>query len=81
LLELMAHHIEEIRDLWREGDRHALIETGDLAVLCFELLLEYRVSPDRIMRECFGRYEKKLSVLLAEAERERNRRGKQPNKR
>ncbi len=73
LLELMAHHAEEIRELWQAGDRHALIEAGDLAVLCFELLLEYRSSPDRVMLTCFGRYEKKLGALLADIKSERSR--------
>lgn len=80
LLELMAHHVDEIRELRQEGDRHALIETGDLAVLCFELLLEYRISPDRVMLKCFGRYERKLGALLAEIKSARNRREKRHNK-
>ncbi|HQO58910.1 MAG TPA: hypothetical protein PLT76_09360 [Candidatus Omnitrophota bacterium] len=68
LLDLMAHHAGEIQDLWEEGNRHFLVETGDLIVLCLELLLEYEMSMDDILRTCFDRYEKKLTQLLADAE-------------
>jgi len=62
----MRHHIGEIEELALRQDRHFLVETGDLAVLCLELLLEHGVSPDKIMGRCFGRYERKLNGLLLE---------------
>jgi hypothetical protein len=82
LLELMAHHVAEIEELLRLKDKHFLVETGDLAVLCLELLLEYRASPDKILNECFGRYERKLNSLLAEIKEERKFKStRQTNKR
>jgi hypothetical protein len=64
LLELMRHHIEEIEELARGGDEHYLIETGDLLVLCCELLLEAGASVNGVTTVCFGRYEKKLQELI-----------------
>lgn len=71
LIELMRHHIEEIEGLVRQGNPHFLVETGDLAVLCLEVLLEHRTSPDAIMEKCFGRYERKLNSLMAQLGDER----------
>ena len=67
LLELMRHHIEEIEELARGGNEHYLIETGDLLVLCCELLLEGGVSVGGVTEVCLGRYEKKLQELIKEA--------------
>lgn len=64
LLELMRHHIDEIEELFERSDKHFLVETGDLAVLCFELLLENGVAIDEILLRCFDRYDNKLSDLL-----------------
>ena len=71
LLELMRHHVVEIEELAQRRDPHFLVETGDLAVLCLELLLEHRAAPDEILEQCFGRYERKLEALLTEIESER----------
>ncbi len=68
LLDLMASHAAEIEALWAAGNRHFLVETGDLIILCLELLLEHEASMDDILRTCFDRYEKKLTQLLADAE-------------
>ncbi|MBF0479676.1 MAG: hypothetical protein HQL26_09365 [Candidatus Omnitrophica bacterium] len=64
LLELMRHHIDEIEELAQAGNQHFLIETGDLLVLCFELLLENKADVNDVLGECFGRYERKLNSLL-----------------
>lgn len=64
LLEMMRHHIDEIEALCAAGDKHALVETGDLIVLCFELIIEHGLEMDAIMERCFDRYDKKLSSLL-----------------
>lgn len=66
LLELMRHHVIEIEELVAARNKHFLVETGDLAILCFELLLENKVSLDEVLECCFGRYERKLGGLLAE---------------
>jgi len=76
LLELMRHHIDEIEELACSGDKHFLVETGDLAVLCLELLLEHRRAPDAVLEQCFGRYERKLTELISAAKVERKSRHK-----
>ncbi|HNQ35617.1 MAG TPA: hypothetical protein PKN80_06085 [bacterium] len=60
LLEMLSEHAVEIRDLQGRGDRHYLVETGDLALLCLEIMLEGRRDPEAILEECFGRFERKL---------------------
>lgn len=67
LLDLMGSHVAEIQSLWKGNDRHFLVETGDLIILCLELLVEYDMSMEDILQTCFERYERKLTQLLAEA--------------
>ena len=57
---------EEIEKLADKKDPHYLIETGDLLILCFELLLEAGVDIDEVVLKCFERYEKKLGELIGE---------------
>lgn len=64
LLELMAEHIDEIRQRYDKGDKHYLIEAGDLLILCLELIKESKSSPDVILSRCYGRYHKKLPGLI-----------------
>jgi|GEM_PF-498992 len=66
LLALMDEHVDEISELYHEGNTHFLTETGDLMVLCLEVLLENHASTDEILTKCFGRYENKLTSLLNE---------------
>lgn len=67
LLTLIQEHSEEIRDLYTKKDSHYLTETGDLIILCFELLLENQASINETLLKCFKRYETKLPRLLQEA--------------
>lgn len=64
LLCLARKHIDEIEQLYKKNDSHADIETGDLAILCFELILESEKNPDAILEQCFTRYERKLHHLI-----------------
>lgn len=64
LLQLIKEHAKEINQLYRKGDKHFLVETGDLVILCFEVLLEHGVSIDKVLVHCFKRYEKKLPLLM-----------------
>lgn len=64
LIELMKEHAGEIEELFRQDNPHYLTETGDLIILCLELLLENNQPIDEIMEKCFQRYEKKLPILL-----------------
>lgn len=66
LLELMHKHVEEISELYQQGNKHFIIETGDLLVLCFEVLLEEGASIDGVLEQCFSRYQNKLAGLLKE---------------
>ena len=66
LLELIKKHAREIETLMADNDAHYLVETGDLMILCFEMLLENGVSIDETMHLCFERYERKLTQLIEE---------------
>ena len=66
LLSLIDKHAVEIRDLHQKKDKHFLIETGDLAILCFELLKENRKNLDQVLEVCFDRYDQKLLQLKKE---------------
>lgn len=69
LLSLMREHAAEIEELARKGDPHCIIETGDLLILCLELILESGASPNTIIEECFDRYERKLTGILRKRRR------------
>jgi len=69
LLELMKEHVKEIEGLFRNGNKHYLTETGDLIILCFEMLLENKQSINETLLKCFKRYEKKLPKLIKESHR------------
>lgn len=64
ILELMKEYIEEIERLYKKKNLHYLIEVGDLTILCFEFLLENKMSIDEILLQCFERYETKLPKLI-----------------
>ncbi len=68
LLGLMQEHIDQIKELKEKKDNHFLTETGDLIVLCFELLLENDISLNAKVNECLERFEKKISYLIKEKE-------------
>jgi hypothetical protein len=58
--------VDEIALLHKRRDAHYLIETGDLLILCLEILLENKKDVDKMIELCFGRYERKLNHLMAE---------------
>ncbi|MFH2138690.1 MAG: hypothetical protein ABII88_09295 [Candidatus Omnitrophota bacterium] len=64
LLELVREHAKEITELYKEKNPHYLTETGDLLILCLELLREAGMSADEIMEKCYQRYHKKLEKLI-----------------
>lgn len=64
LLDLMQAHVKEIKQRYARGDKHFIIETGDLLILCFELIIEARHTPDIILSKCYRRYNKKLPELI-----------------
>ena len=64
LLELMEKHISEICILHKEKDDHYIVETGDLFILCLELIKEAGKSLDAFFTTSIARYHKKLSSLM-----------------
>lgn len=66
LLSLLQEHADEISLLYKRRKAHYLVETGDLLVLCLEILLENKKNVDDVMALCFDRYERKLKHLIRE---------------
>jgi hypothetical protein len=66
LLDLVKKHAGEIDKLYKKKDKHFTTEVGDLLILCYELLIEKRTDPDKVMGLCYTRYRKKLKELLKE---------------
>ncbi|MCP4650818.1 MAG: hypothetical protein GY853_12180 [PVC group bacterium] len=64
LFKLVHEHAEEIQQLHAESNPHYIIETGDLLILCLELIKEAGANSDEVMAECYKRYHKKLDFLL-----------------
>ncbi|MDD4202983.1 MAG: hypothetical protein PHQ52_05900 [Candidatus Omnitrophica bacterium] len=63
LLKMIKEHAKEIELLQKDNNSHFLTETGDLIVLCMELLEEYNVSIDETLGKCCKRFENKLNAL------------------
>lgn len=66
LLELAKEHVEEIQQLYQVKNDHYIVETGDLIILCLEVLLESKTSVDKTLLKCFDRYEKRFASLANE---------------
>ena len=66
LLRLVEKHIDEILLLYKKNDSHYLVETGDLLILCFEVLMENKRDVHKMLELCFTRYEDKLNQLIKE---------------
>jgi len=69
LIDLIKKHAAEIEELHVNDDAHCVIETGDLLILCLELIREKSGNIDSVMMECYERYHKKLTGLIAENKR------------
>ncbi len=74
LLDMMGKHVNEIKERHRKGDKHYLIETGDLIVLSMELIKEAKQSPDAVLFKCYPRFHKKLLQLTKDLEDRRRAR-------
>jgi len=70
LLELVAEHADEVAQLYADKDQHYLVETGDLLILCLEILAESNTSADALMDKCYKRYFDKLSFLIESSKKE-----------
>jgi len=63
ILEMMKAHIEEIEERYNNNDEHWAIETADLIVLCYELLLLEEKDIDEVFNRCLPRFDVKLKRL------------------
>ncbi|MBF0493841.1 MAG: hypothetical protein HQL28_01770 [Candidatus Omnitrophica bacterium] len=68
LMHLVKEHADEIEELSEKKDKHFVTETGDLAILCFEIIMENKASIDAVIGKCYKRYMKKLTQLISEEE-------------
>ena len=62
ILEMMKAHIEEIEERYYNNDDHWAIETADLIVLCYELLLLENKDIDDVFNRCLPRFD--INVAL-----------------
>ena len=63
ILEMMKAHVEEIEELYRNRNEHWTIETADLIVLCYELLMLENMDIDDVFNRCLPRFDVKLTRL------------------
>ena len=63
ILEMMKEHIEEIEERYLNNDDHWTIETADLIVLCYELLIMENKDIDDVFNQCLPRFDVKLKRL------------------
>jgi hypothetical protein len=65
ILIMMKDHAEEITERYHAHDDHYSIETADLIVLCFELLLANGKNIDDVFDRCLPRFDMKLKRLAS----------------
>ncbi len=63
ILEMMKEHVVEIEERYNNNDEHWTIETADLIVLCYELLLLENKDIDDVFNRCLPRFDVKLKRL------------------
>lgn len=63
ILEFIKEHVKEIEELYNENNEHWAIETADLIVLCYELLILENKDIDEVFNRCLPRFDKKLKSL------------------
>ena len=64
IMGMMKDHVYEIRELYNDNNDHWEIETADLIVLCYELLLMENKNIDDVFSRCLPRFDVKLKGLL-----------------
>ena len=64
ILEMMKAHVEEIEELYGDRNEHWAIETADLIVLCYELLIMENKDIDDVFNRCLPRFDNKLGGLM-----------------
>ena len=63
IIGYIKEHIEEIEELYKEKNEHWTIETADLIVLCYELLILENKDIDEVFSKCLPRFDVKLRRL------------------
>ena len=63
ILHLIKEHIKEIEELYQKSNEHWTIETADLIILCYELLILEKKNIDKVFNKCLPRYDVKLKRL------------------
>jgi len=63
ILDMMKDHVVEIEELHNEKNEHWTIETADLIVLCYELLIMENKDIDDVFKRCLPRFDVKLKRL------------------
>ena len=64
ILEMIENHVVEIKERYHKKDEHWAIETADLIVLCYELLLLENKEIDDVFNRCLPRFDIKLKRLV-----------------
>ena len=64
ILNMMKEHVDEIDERYNNQDEHWAIETADLIVLSYELLLMENKVIDYVFSRCLPRFDIKLNRLL-----------------
>ena len=63
ILHLIKEHIKEIEELYKKNNEHWTIETADLIILCYELLILENKDINEVFNKCLPRYDIKLKRL------------------
>ena len=69
ILAMMKDHVDEIIELYNKNNEHYRIETADLIVLCFELLLLKNEDIDKLFKICLPRFYRKINNLINKREK------------
>ncbi len=63
IFNLIKEHIKEIEELYKKNNEHWTIETADLIILCYELLILKNKNIDEVFNKCLPRYDIKIKRL------------------
>ena len=63
ILDMMKNHVVEIEELYNDKNEHWAIETADLIILCYELLLMENKVIEDVFNRCLPRFDVKLKRL------------------
>ena len=63
ILDMMSDHINEIKERYHNQDEHWAIETADLIILCYELLLLEKKDINEVFNTILPRFDVKLKRL------------------